>query len=202
VEIWLALSIAMVSVVVGGLLTWTIGKNQQHHLIRRLKDMVLRRERVSVNEDFRMTQLLAEHIQKANYVPNFIFAICLGGAMVAEWLSRRFLGDFYIPVPVRLVHVITERSAGGITSIKARVDDKATTTESGLSEDSKVLLVNDISRSGHTLEAAYEFLKSHFADEKIKTATLFCHKYSSAIPTFYVAMTERVIRFEWKQKEM
>lgn len=197
---YITLLVALVSICIGGLLTWFIGKVQQHHLLRRLMNMVLRKERVSVNEEFRMTQLLAGQVQKADYMPDVIFAVCPGGAMLAEWLSLRFLGDSSTPVPVVLVCVVTERSDGGVISKKAKVVDKVTAIASGLSKDSKVLLVNDISRSGHSMEAAYEFLKGHFGDENIKTATLFCHEYSSTTPTFCVARTARIIQFEWKQK--
>jgi len=105
-EIWLALLIAMVSVVVGGLLTWIIGKAQQAYLLRRLRDTVINREHVSVNEEFLMTQLLADKIQEANFKPDIIFAVCPGGAMIAEWLSRRFLGNRSAPIPVQLLYMI------------------------------------------------------------------------------------------------
>ena len=185
--------------VLGGLVTWIIGKTQLHHLLRKLGDMLRFKERVSINEEFRMTQLLAEKIKKANYVPDVIFAVFPGGAMVAEWLSRRFLSDFSKPVPVQLVYVITKRSSGGTKSIVANVDDKFSMTPS-LSKNPEILLVNDIARGGHTLEAAREFLRGYSTDKNIKTATLFRHKISSVIPDFYTALTDRVINFEWKQK--
>jgi len=198
-EIWLAVLIMIVGVVLGGLVTWIIGKTQLHHLLRRLGDMLRFKERVSINEEFRMTQLLAEKIQKANYVPDVIFAVFPGGAMIAEWLSRRFLGDFSKQVPVQLICVITKRNAGGFKSIVANVDEKFSMTP-GLPDNPKILLVNDIARSGHTLEAAREFLRGYSTDKNIKIATLFRHKISSVIPDFYTALTDRVINFEWKQK--
>ncbi len=197
--IWFALLIAMVSVVVGGLLTWIIGKAQQSYLLNKLRDAVIDREQVSVNEEFLMTQLLSEKIQKANYTPDVIFAVCPGGAMIAEWLSRRFLGNFSTPIPIQSLHMIQERKKAGIDTIMAKVDDKLATIPPGLSKDSKVLLVNDISRSGHTLEAAYEFLKKYFPDENIRSATLICHKDAGAKPKYYVAMTKKTIRFDWKR---
>lgn len=197
-EIWLTFLIVMVSIVLGGLLTWIIGKAQQTPLLRRLRDALIDREHVSMNEEFLMTQLLAEKIQKANFIPDVIFAICPGGAMIAEWLSRRFLGNFSASIPVESLCITTERKSGSIISNKAKVDDKWIAIPSTLSPNSKVLLVTDISRSGHTLEAAYELLKNHFPDANIQRATLFCHTYSSVIPEFYVAMTEKVTHFDWK----
>lgn len=49
-EIWIVLLIAMVGIVVGGLLTWIIGKVQgkiqQTELLNNLRDAVLHREHV------------------------------------------------------------------------------------------------------------------------------------------------------------
>lgn len=203
-EIWITVLVMMIGVVLGGLVTWAIGKTQLRYLLRRLRDMLRSKERVSINEEFRMTQLLAEKIKKANYVPDVIFAIFPGGAMVAEWLSRRFLGDFSAPVPVQLIFVVTERIAGGIKSTVANVIDNLTSIASGLPKNTKVLIVNDIARSGHTLLAAREFLKVYFTDENIKVATLFRTEDtedSEVELDFCVALTNKVINFEWKQRE-
>ena len=193
-EIWLALLIMMVSVVVGGLLTWIIGKAQQIHLLRKLRDAVIDRERVSVSEEFLMTQMLAEKIQEAN-MPDVIFAVCPGGAMIAEWLSRRFLGNRLTPIPVQLLYMVPEQKADGT---KIKVDDKWTEIPPSLSKDSKVLVVNDISRTSHTLESTVEFLKERCQSENIQSATLICHKQAPTKPTYYVAETEKTIRFDWK----
>jgi hypoxanthine phosphoribosyltransferase len=197
-ETWLALLIAMVSVVLGGLLTWVIGKAQLVYLLQRLTDMVMDRERVSVNEEFVMTQILSEKIKDSAYVPDLIFAICPGGGMIAEWLSRRFLGDFDAPIPVGSLCIVTERTSGGVIASKARIDEKSTMSPTYLHKDAKVLLVNDISRGGYTLEAAYKFLREFFPDQNIKSATLFCHSDASVKPTYYVAITGKTIRFDWK----
>lgn len=200
-EIWLILLIAMVSVVVGGLLTWIIGKAQQVHLLYKLRDAVIDREQVSVNEEFLMTQLLAEKIQKADYMPDVIFAVCPGGAMIAEWLSRRFLGNRLTPIPVQLLYMIPEQiEKGDQKRTVMKVDDKWAATPPSLSKDSKILIVNDIIRSGHTLDVALEFLTEHFQvpEENIQSATLICHKQATIQLTYYVAETRKTIRFDWK----
>lgn len=196
---WATLFVSMVSVLVGGVLTWAIGKAQQRLLLRRLRDMVLDRERVSLSEEFLMTRLLAEEMEKADFVPDVIFAICPGGAMVAEWLSRRFLGTRSAPIPVQSIFVIQKWSSGGVKVIEAKVDDISTAIPSALPTNSKILLVNDISRSGSTLKATHEFLKNRFVDNNIETATLVCHIQASTKPRFYVAMTKKVVRFDWKE---
>jgi hypothetical protein len=92
-----SLIITLVGVCVGALLAWIIGKLQQIRLLQKLQDMWMDRERVSLNEELLMTQLLAEKIRKAKFIPDVIFAVSPGGMHIAEWLSRRFLGSFSNP---------------------------------------------------------------------------------------------------------
>ncbi len=205
--IWTALLIAFASIVIGALLTWVIqkalGTIQQTELLKKLRDAVIDREHVSVNEEFLMTQLLAEKIQEADFKPDVIVAVCPGGMMIAEWLSRRFLGNRLDPTPVLLLYMVPQQkkdNALGGTHIK--VDDKWTAVQPGLFKDSKVLVVNDISRTSHTMDKALDFLIDplQIPRQNIRSATLICHQQvpSDARPTYYVAMTTKLIRFDWK----
>jgi hypothetical protein len=139
--IWLAVLVAMVSVIVGGLLTWINGKVQQINLLRKLRDAVIDRERISVGEEFLMTQMLAEKIQQEADKADVIFAVCPGGAMIAEWLSRRFMGNRSDPIPVKLLYMSREQKEDGRKSDVAKVDDKLSAIPPDMSPDSKVLLV-------------------------------------------------------------
>jgi len=76
--------------------------------------------------------------------------------------------------------------------------DKLTTIPSDLPKDSRVLLVNDISRGGHTLYAASEFLKKYFSEENVRSAALICHEQANVKAIYCVAITEKTIRFDWK----
>jgi len=194
--IWLALLIMMLGIVLGGLVTWIIGKVQQIHLLRQLRDAVIDRERVSVNEEFLMTQMLAEKIREANFKPDVIFAVCPGGAMIAEWLSRRFLGKRSAPIPVKLLYMSREQEDEGRKRDIAKVDDSLSAIPPDLPSDSKVLLVNDVSCSGFTLNGAEEFLKKHFSD--MRSATLICYLTSAVKPEYYAAITRKTVRFDWK----
>jgi len=191
--------IMLTSVVAGALLTWIIGKAQLAHLLRRLRDMMLNKEHVSLKEEFLMTKFLAEKIQKENFTPDIIFAICPGGEMIAEWLSRRFLGKFSAPIPIGSIYIIARRESEGVIAIRAEVDNKWTADPSNMPDNSNVLLVNDISRGGRTLEAAYEFLKRHFRRQNIRSATLFCHEDASVKPKYYEVLTDKTVRFDWKK---
>lgn len=192
----------VISAVLGGIITWCVNRRQLGRLIRMLKDAIFNREHVSLNEEFVMTQMLAENIRKADFDPDFIFAIYPGGAMVAEWLSRRFLGSYRDPKPMFTICVGTQRFSGGIKSEKAVVQENLPLDLSKLSPDAKVLLVNDVSRGGDTLKEAYVYLAKYFKDENIRSATLTVHKDSKAKPSFSATEeTEKVIRFDWKHKQ-
>lgn len=148
-----------------------------------------------------MTRLLAKKIQEDKFNPDFIFAICPGGAMIAEWLSRGFLGSRSAPIPVQLLYMAREQGGAGIIVDRAVINESLTAVPSGLAKNSKVLLVNDISRGGYTLGSAAEFLKKHFPDGDIRSATLICAKDANVKPIYSVAMTAKVVRFDWKSYE-
>ena len=145
-----------------------------------------------------MTQLLAEKIQDANFEPDVIFAICPGGAMISEWLSQRFLGNRSAPIPVQLLYMRPEKKNSIVETRMMEVDKKLTAISSFLPENPKVLLVNDISRGGHTLYSACDFLNKMLPDGDIRSATLICNKDANAKPNYYVALTTKAVRFEWK----
>ena len=193
---WISLLIMIVGVVLGGLLTWVITKISEVRLLDKLKDAVIDRERISINEEFIMTKILAEKIQKDGYEPNIIFAVCPGGAMIAEWLSRRFLGKRSNPIPVKLLYMKREQEDEGRKRDIAMVDDKLSAIPTDLPPDSNILLVNDVSRSGFTLNGAEEFLKNHFSN--IRSATLICYQDAAVKPEYYAAVTRKTIRFDWK----
>jgi hypoxanthine phosphoribosyltransferase len=63
----------------------------------------------------------------------------------------------------------------------------------------QVLLVNDISRGGRTLQVAYDTLKGFFQEDNILTATLFCHRDAATKPRFNVVETDESVRLDWKE---
>ncbi|MCK4252490.1 hypothetical protein KAX97_13660, partial [candidate division WOR-3 bacterium] len=141
-----------------------------------------------------------DKIHKANFKPDVIFAICPGGVMIAEWLSRKGIGDFRNPIPVRVINLSNKRSSDGVIAESVVVKDDLTSIVAGFEKKAKVLLVNDISRGGASLKAAHDFLNQYFEKENIVTASLFCHEDARAKPIHFTIMTKKTIRFEWKEK--
>ena len=180
-----------------------VGEIRQIELLKKLQDTVLDREHISVNEEFLMTRLLAEKLQDAKYKPDVIFAVCPGGAMIAEWLSRRFLGNRLAPIPVLLLNMVPhQKKESTIEMIHIGVDENWVAKPPGLSNDSKVLVVNDISRTSHTMDKAISYVISSLQVpiQNIQTAILICSKQLpiDAKPTYYVAMTSKHVHFDWK----
>lgn len=191
----------LIGVLAGACLTWIIGYSQQNSLWRRLRNALMDKRHVCLNEEFLMTRMLAENIRGSSFKPEVIFAISPGGGMVAEWLSRGSLGDFSAPIPVRTICVHSKRSSGTVKTDEAVVIGQLDALVAGLSKESRVLLVNDISRGGETLRVAHQLLTQHFRHENVMTATLFCHRDARTKPGFYVVMTDKMIRFDWKEPQ-
>ncbi len=191
----------LIGVVVGACLTWIIGYTQQNSMWRRLRNVLMDKRHVCLNEEFLMTRMLGEKILASGFKADVIFAISPGGGMIAEWLSRGLLGDFTAPIPVRVVCIHSKRSGGTVKTDEAAVVDQLNGLIAGLSLESRVLLVNDISRGGETLRVAHQFLGKHFRPDNVMTATLFCHIDARTKPRFHVVMTDKTIRFDWKEPQ-
>lgn len=191
VAIWTTI----LGVLLGACVTWIVGYVQW----RRLRNVIMDRHNVCLNEEFLMSQMLAKQITKSGFKPDIIFAISPGGGMIADWLARVQLGKFDDPIRVRSICVHSQRPKAGVATERPTIVDVIHGITSDLSPNSKILLVNDISRGGETLRTAQEALQTHFAGENIKTATLICHVHSWTKPDFRVIDTEKTVYFDWKQ---
>jgi hypoxanthine phosphoribosyltransferase len=102
--------------------------------------------------------------------------------MIAEWLSRRFWGSCNAPTPVQLLYMHPENKNGINHTHMVEVDNKFTAIPSYLPKSCNILLVNDISRGGHTLYSASNYLKERFPGGDVRSATLMCNKTSNKNP--------------------
>ncbi len=187
--------ISAVSLGVGYFISWC----QNRDLIRTATKLLRPFEAISLRDEFYMTHILASQIRGASFSPDIILAITPGGSMIGEWLSRRFLGDWKRPVPMCSIWIHIERNPEG----QHLSPPKACAFVSPLSsEPKKILIVNDISRNGRTLEAALESAKKTFQSSAIKTAVLFLSQDAGPpYPDFFVDKPPRRVVFEWKQAE-
>lgn len=195
----LAIWTTFLGVIFGACITWIVGYVQQDTLWRRLRDIILDRHHVCLNEEFLLSRMLAEQITKSNFKPDSIFAISPGGGMIAKWLARAQLGKWDDPIRVRSICVHTQRSSAGVPTQQPTIVDDIDGITQDLPVNSKILLVCDIARGGESLRIAQETLQKRFAGENIKTAVLFRHVHSRTQPDFRVIDTEKAVYFDWKQ---
>ena len=191
----------IVGVALGACITWIIGIVQQGKLWRSLRDVIMDRHHVCLNEEFLLSQMLAASIKKAGFRPDVIFAISPGGGMIAEWLARAQLGDLEKPIRVRSICVHSERSRSGIVAERPVVVDDIHKITADLPPNSRILLVNDISRGGETLRVAHEALLTRFQADSIQMATLICQSHSRTKPHFFSIRTDKMVQFDWKESQ-
>jgi hypoxanthine phosphoribosyltransferase len=161
-------------------------------------------EHVTLSEEFLMTALLATKLVSGGWGnPDVIFAVSPGGCMVAEWLSRRFLGNWKRPIPVCTLVVKTTRTATGQPSAEAIIEEREIAEGCAawpLADQGKALLVSDISRSGGALAVTFGFLAEHYGADRVAMATLMCQEGGPVTPHFCLVETNRVVRFDWKEE--
>ena len=163
---------------------------------------------VSLEEEFQAVAKLAKKIP-IDWAPHLIIGINPGGALVAEWLAVRFLGTRDGPVPFCGVWIEAKRGAdGGLVPGKREPEAswhpqllvrKRGESDAGLEpfgstkivlpnlengEQLRVLLVNDVSRSGSTLKTAWDFVSSELGTEQLdlRTANVFDREKTLKVP--------------------
>ncbi len=131
----------------------------------------------------RLARKLAEQIRKAPFRPDVVVAIARGGyvpaRLLCDCLDLTDLGS------IQIVHY----TAGADKQSKAKLVE-------GIGRDvngKKILLVDDISDTGDTLELARHHLEEHRAGS-IRSAVLQ-HKQTSAVVPDYFA--HRIIKWRW-----
>lgn len=154
-------------------------------------------ETISIRDEFHMTEILAQQLAHENFVPDLIACVAPGGNMIGEWLSRRFLGDKTEAVPLFSIWMTTSRDDEG----RSYGTPAALSVVSPQQPDSfrRVLVINDISRSGYTLEAARKFVEGEFRSSDVRTAVLLWRRGAAgAQPDFWVDEPTQDVAFEWK----
>jgi len=193
-----AILTSILGVILGAGLTWVIGYVQQGELWRRLRNVILDKHHLSLNEEFLLSQMLADKIAKSGFKPDTILAVSPGGGMIAEWLARAQLGKFEDLIPVRSICVHSQRTTTGVPTLRPTIVGDIHGVIADLATDSKILLVIDISRGGESLRVAQEQLLTRFAVENIKTAALISHVHSRTKPDFRAIDTGKAVYFDWK----
>jgi len=134
---------------------------------------------------------LAVLVAKSGYEPDIILAIARGGLLAAGALGYALSVKNTYTMNVEFYTGVNERLAVPmiLPPVPSLVDLK----------DSKVLIVDDVADTGHTLKHVLEFCKGQLADTRL--AVLY-EKSQSIIKCDYVwKHTDQWINFPWSDKD-
>jgi hypoxanthine phosphoribosyltransferase len=140
-------------------------------------------ELVSWDQFYSLVRKLAFTIRAAGYRPDVVVAIGRGGYVPARVLCDYF--DVMDLASIKLEHYhATERQA----SVQVKYPLAADLT------DRRVLVVDDVSDTGETFEAAIEHVYGHSRPADVRTAALHHKQVSRFVPDYYA---EKVTRWRW-----
>ncbi|HYA78095.1 MAG TPA: phosphoribosyltransferase [Verrucomicrobiae bacterium] len=142
------------------------------------------------NQIYDMLFAQAQKIQSDGYKPDIIVGIARGGL-----------------VPSRILADLLETRDFAIITIEYYVGIARTCKEPVLKQclhtqlpDKKVLLVDDVSDGGRSLQLAKKHLQEQGAKE-IKVATVYCKPGTITTPDYFEKETSHWIVFPWEAKE-
>lgn len=142
------------------------------------------------NQIYDMLLNQAQKIQSKGYQPDIIVGIARGGLVpsriLADLLETR---DFAI-ITIEYYVGIGEKNKEPV--LKQCLHTQLT--------GKKVLLVDDVSDCGRSLQLAKKHLEEQCAKE-IKTATIYCKPGTITLPDYYEKETSHWIVFPWEARE-
>jgi len=144
----------------------------------------------SWNQIYGMLLQQSQKIKSTGYKPDIIVGIARGGL-----------------VPSRILADLLETKDFAIITIEYYVGINQTRQEPVLKQclhtrltDKKVLLVDDVSDAGRSLQLAKQHLKEQYAKE-IRIATIYCKPGTITMPDYFEKETNRWIVFPWEARE-
>jgi len=136
----------------------------------------------------RMCEELAQKIEASGFKPEVIIGIARGG-----WVPARILSDL-----LDIEYVANMRvefyTEPGVTKKTPTISQKVSTDIKG----KRVLLVDDVSDTGHSIDLAFKSLQDA---KEVRTATLHFKPHSIFKPDYFIAETSEWIVYPWEIKE-
>jgi len=143
---------------------------------------------ISWQEMDEMCSKLARMIKKSGYRPDVIIGIARGGWMPARLLSDKLGNE----------HVASMRAEfytkPGVTKRVPKITQPVSVSVRG----KKVLLVDDVSDTGHSIALAARSIRGA---REVRTATLHYKPHSIFKPDYYVGTTGDWIVYPWEREE-
>ena len=133
---------------------------------------------------------LTEKIKSSGFNPDILIAISRGGLIPSRLLSDS------LNVPVLYTIRISFYSSVGVRMEKPQVTQPLSVDIKG----KKILIVDDISDSGRSLELAEQYI-TPLNPAEIRTATIHFKPGSIFKPDFFVSTTESWVIYPWERAE-
>lgn len=133
---------------------------------------------------------LAKQIKSSGYKPDIIVGISRGG-----WPPARIMSDLLENSHVANMRVEFYKDIG-VRSKKPEITQPVTAEVTG----KRVLVVDDISDTGHSLKAVANHLKRKKTRE-VKVCTIYLKPHSVFRPDYYAKTTRKWIIFPWERLE-
>lgn len=140
-------------------------------------------EIISWHRMYRLTRQLALKIKRAGFRPDLVVAIARGG-----YVPARILCDF-----LKITNLTDMRVEHYGAGAQRKKYAKLAVPLGIDAHGKKVLVVDDITDTGDTLEIALNHIKS-FAPQAVRTAILLHKKQSPIVPDFYA---KKIIKNRW-----
>jgi uncharacterized protein len=147
-------------------------------------------EAPSWDEIYEMLVDTAAKIRKSNYSPDVIVGVSRGG-----WPPARIMSDLLENQNLANMKVVFYRDIG-VRNKAPVITQPVTTDVSGR----RVLVVDDVADTGHSLKVVVNHLKKKGA-RQIKVCTLYFKPRSVFTPDFYVKRTTKWVIFPWERLE-
>jgi len=143
------------------------------------------------NDIAELTLELAEKVIDSGYRPDVAVAVLRGGYIVAKLLCDYLGVESIATVEVKFYKGVGEKAERPVVITPITHDLRG----------KKVLIVDDVSDSGRTLQVVIDLARLHGAKE-VRSATLYLKPWSITIPDYYVRETKSWIVFPWEIGEV
>lgn len=152
--------------------------------------MNIKYQYVNWTQFYDLSLRLYKKIRASNFVPDVIVGVARGG-----WVPARIIADFYVTSYTANIKIEFYQGY-----FEADETPHITQAVSGETRWKRVLVVDDISDTGASLQATRNHLE-HQKVAELQTACLHVKPWAQPLPDHYVESTDAWVIYPWELKE-
>ncbi len=145
---------------------------------------------VSWEDVERASDVIAGMINSDGWVPDVVVGVLRGGVVPARLIADRLGVEDLAVVEVKLYKGV------GVRREKPYIRQPLVVNVL----DKRVLIVDDVSDTGLTLQVAVNAISMH-GPASIRTATLYVKPWTKFVPDYYAVQTDKWVVFPWEREE-